>query len=49
MGIDNLKYLSEKYNRKIITTHLKDKTREELKKLNLPNIISKEDGYKTKI
>jgi len=49
MGIDNLKYLSEKYNRKIITTHIKDKTREELNRLELPNIISKEDGYKMKI
>lgn len=49
MGIDNLKYLSEKYNRKIITTHIKDKTREELNRLQLPNIISKEDGYKIKI
>lgn len=49
MGIDNLKYLSEKYNRKIITTHIKDKTREELNRLKLPNIISKEDGYKMKI
>lgn len=49
MGINDLKYLSEKYTKLIIPTHLKDATREELKKLNLSNIPEKEDGYQFEI
>lgn len=49
MGIDNLKYLIEKYDKPIITTHMKDETREELNNLKIPNIIVEEDGYKFKI
>lgn len=46
MGIDNLKYLTEKYKKQIFTTHVKDETREELKKLKLLNIFVEEDGFK---
>lgn len=46
MGIDNLKYLTEKYKKQIFTTHVKDETREELKRLVLPNIFVEEDGFK---
>lgn len=49
MGIDNLKYLTEKYNKTIIATHIKDETREELNKCKLCNIVVKEDGYKIEI
>ncbi len=45
MGIDNLKYLTDKYNKVIIPTHIKDETREELKKLNTQKILVNEDGY----
>lgn len=46
MGIDNLEYLVKKHNSKIIATHLKDETREELLNLKLDKILVKEDGYK---
>lgn len=49
MGIDNLKYLTEKYNKTIIATHINDETREELNKCKLCNIVVKEDGYKIEI
>lgn len=49
MGINNLEYLSEKFNKTILPTHLKDVTREELRKRNLSNIPEKEDGYKFEI
>lgn len=49
MGIDNLKYLVEKYNKQIFTTHMKDEAREELKKLKISNIFAEEDGYKIEI
>jgi len=49
MGIDNLKYVTEKYNKPIIATHIKDETREELLKLKIPNILVHEDGYKIRI
>lgn len=45
MGIDNLKYLSNKYsNCKFIANHLGNKTRKELKKLKLKNVIILNDG-----
>lgn len=45
MGIDNLKYLSEKYKNCIyVVSHLENKTREELKKFKYNNIIIPEDG-----
>lgn len=49
MGIDNIKYLAEKYNKQIIATHLRDTTREELSKQEYKNILVVEDGYKFEI
>ncbi len=45
MGIDNIKYLIEKYQKPIIATHLRDTTRERLKNDNIENILVVEDGY----
>lgn len=45
MGVNNIKYLIEKYDKPIVATHLRDTTREELKRMNIPNIIVEEDGY----
>lgn len=45
MGIDNIKYLSEKYPKcKFIVSHLEDSTREELNKIKLKNVIIPDDG-----
>lgn len=49
MGIDNIKYLAEKYKKQIIATHLRDTTREELKKEDNKNILVVEDGYQFEI
>lgn len=49
MGIDNIKYLVEKYNKEIIATHLRDMTRAELNKQNYKNILVVEDGYQFEI
>lgn len=49
MGIDNIKYLVEKYNKQIIATHLRDTTREELNKQEHKNILVVEDGYQFEI
>lgn len=46
MGIDNLKYLIEKYNKPMFATHMKDDTREKLKRLKLDNIFVEEDWFK---
>lgn len=45
MGIDNIKYLTQKYNKKIITTHLRDTTRKVLNKEKNKNILVVEDNY----
>ena len=45
MGIDNIKELTEKYNKQIIATHLRDTTREVLNKEKNENILVVEDGY----
>lgn len=45
MGIDNIEYLENKFKKPIIATHLKDKTREELTKRKINNILIKEDGF----
>lgn len=45
MGIDNIKYLVEKYKKQIIATHLRDTTREKLKSDEINNILVVEDGY----
>lgn len=44
MGIDNIKELTEKYNKQIIATHLRDTTREVLNKEKSENILVVEDG-----
>ncbi len=49
MGIDNIKYLAKKYDKQIIATHLRDTTREELKKEENRNILVVEDGYQFEI
>lgn len=49
MGIDNINYLIEKYNKQIITTHLRDTTREVLNKEKYENILVVEDGYQFNI
>lgn len=45
MGIDNIKWLVEKYKKQIIATHLRDTTREKLKNDKINNILVVEDGY----
>ncbi len=50
MGIDNIKYLSEKYvNCRFVVSHLDDSTRVELNKLKLNNIIVPNDSDIIKI
>ena len=49
MGIDNIKYLTQKYNKKIIATHLRDTTREILNKEKNKNILVVEDDYQFNI
>ena len=44
MGIDNIETIRKTYKNKIIATHLRDDTREELKKKCLKDVIIKEDG-----
>lgn len=49
MGIDNIEYLANKYHHTIITTHLRDNTREELLIRNIENVIVEEDWHKFQI
>lgn len=50
MGIDNLKYLVENHPKCIfVPSHLNNETREELKYLNLKNVIIAEDGMEINI
>ena len=50
MGIDNIKYLSEKYpNCKFVVSHLEDETRQELNKLKIENVIIPEDSLEITI
>ena len=44
MGIDDIEIIRKTYKNKIIATHLRDDTREELKKKCLKDVIIKEDG-----
>ena len=44
MGIDDIETIRKTYKNKIIATHLRDDTREELKKKCLKDVIIKEDG-----
>lgn len=45
LGVDNLNYLFNKYQTKVIATHLRDQTREELLKMELDHIQVVEDFY----
>lgn len=45
MGINNIEYLTQKYKKPIIATHMRDKTRETLQKEKNDNILVVEDGY----
>lgn len=45
MGINNIKYLTQKYKKPIIATHMRDKARETLQKEENENILVVEDGY----
>lgn len=45
MGINNIKYLAQKYKKPIIATHMRDKTRETLQEQENDNILVVEDGY----
>ncbi len=50
MGIDNIKYLSEKYPKcKFVVSHLEDETRQELKKLKIKNVIIPDDDLEINI
>ena len=49
MGIDNIEYLAETYQKQIIPTHLLNSTREKLKGMNTENVLLVEDGYKFEI
>ena len=44
MGINDIEIIRKTYKNKIIATHLRDDTREELKKKCLKDVIIKEDG-----
>ena len=46
MGFDDIEYLCNKYkNKKIITTHMRDFTKEFAKGKNIDNLIIPDDGY----
>lgn len=49
LGINDLDYLTKKYNKKVLCTHLRDKTRNIITKGNFENIIVKEDFYEIEI
>lgn len=50
MGIDDIKYLlSKNLDKKIITTHMKEETKEEIEKLNIPNLIVGKDSLEINI
>lgn len=49
LGIDNIKYLIDKYNIKIIPTHLRSTTRERLIEENIENFKVVDDFYETDI
>lgn len=49
LGINDLDYLTKKYNKKVLCTHLRDETRNIITKGNFENIIVKEDFYEIEI
>ena len=49
LGINDLDYLTKKYNKKVLCTHLRDETRNIITKGNFENIIVKEDFYEIEV
>ena len=49
LGIDNLEYLTKKYNKRVLCTHLRDKTREQIINSKIENVEVNEDFYEIKI
>ena len=49
LGINDLDYLTKKYNKKVLCTHLRDETRNIITKGYFENIIVKEDFYEIEI
>ena len=50
MGINDIKYLlSKNLDKRIITTHMKEETKEEVEKLNIPNLIIGKDSLEINI
>ena len=49
LGINDLDYLTKKYNKKVLCTHLRDETRNIITRGNFKNIIVKEDFYEIEI
>ena len=49
LGIDNIKYLIDKYNTKVIPTHLRNVTREKLVEENIEDFKVVDDFYETNI
>lgn len=46
MGFDDIEYLCNKYkNKKIVTTHMRDFTKQFAKEKNISNLIVPDDGY----
>lgn len=49
LGIDNLLYLTKKYDKKVLCTHLRDKTRDKILNDTLENIVVCEDFLEMEI
>lgn len=49
LGINDLDYLTKKYNKKVLCTHLRDETRNIITRGNFENIIVKKDFYEIEI
>ena len=49
LGINDLDYLTKKYNKKVLCPHLRDETRNIITRGNFENIIVKEDFYEIEI
>lgn len=49
LGINDLDYLTKKYNKKVLCTHLRDETRDIITNDTFENIIVKEDFYEMEV
>lgn len=49
LGINDLDYLTKKYNKKVLCTHLRDETRNIINNDVFENIIAKEDFYEIEV